>query len=316
MPKQYLTIPISVALTNERNWSALDDKKTCFFVMRFHFMLEDRQVKEPHRVGEKLAVFGAPKGGTVETVLSAEFEREDVHAISSVRTSLQESKVFASIAQKVGGEVGVKDLAKLSSGMESQVTAELKLAFSESHTVEESSKRRVKVSFGIKNTLPSDGRPVVAVPVFQRSAFDIYLAYVDWLVVEYQKKFYGLRKRRKNLPEIVGGIHKNKWTAGIPLATAYYWKHLKDSSMMMFEDDYSIEVADPDEITIAPSQRTKRRAVSFPKVPTLYQIARATFPVKWIKRKGEWTEDDLMQLELDDVSGGPFWKEWKERLGI
>jgi hypothetical protein len=84
---------------------------------------------------------------------------------------------------------------------------------------------------------------------------------------------------------------------------------------MMYEDEYVREVEDPDEITVIRAKRTKRRAVEFPKtVPTLYQIARATFPEKWIKRKGEWSEEDLMQIELEDARRSPFWKTWASQM--
>jgi hypothetical protein len=91
---------------------------------------------------------------------------------------------------------------------------------------------------------------------------------------------------------------------GQPVATAYYWELQKNASKFMYEKDHQTEVADPSQITICSPVSTKERFVEFPDVPTLYHIAKAAFPYKWIWRKStnnEWTEDDLRSIELEEV---------------
>ena len=72
----------------------------------------------------------------------------------------------------------------------------------------------------------------------------------------------------------------------------------------MYEKDHETEVKDPSQITICEPVCTKEKFVEFPNVPSLYQIAKAAFPYKWIWRKSEeneWTEEDLKKIELDEV---------------
>jgi hypothetical protein len=83
---------------------------------------------------------------------------------------------------------------------------------------------------------------------------------------------------------------------------------LEQSSKLVYEEDYQIQVKDPDEITIALFERRVPRAVNFPNVPTLYQITRATFPKKWKNRRDrDWTEEELMQIEYEEAKDTPWW---------
>lgn len=66
--KRYFSVPYSVDLTNEKAWDPLDDRKTVYFVSRLHFMIESVQLNEPHKIGEKIAVFQAPKDTSQEQV--------------------------------------------------------------------------------------------------------------------------------------------------------------------------------------------------------------------------------------------------------
>ncbi len=106
--------------------------------------------------------------------------------------------------------------------------------------------------------------------------------------------------------------HPNRLKFGVPIATTYYWELLPKSSKFMFERDHKLEVPDPLKITICEPRSTKERFVEFPKVATLYQIANAAFPKKWIWRhskKQNWTEEELKNLEIEEVRGKPGWWE-------
>ena len=77
---------------------------------------------------------------------------------------------------------------------------------------------------------------------------------------------------------------------------------------LVYEEDYKLQVENPDEITIVPFDRKEPRAVNFPKVPTLYQITRAAFPKKWKDRNDKnWTEEELLQIEYEEAKDTPWW---------
>jgi hypothetical protein len=195
--KIYFSVPYSVDLTNEKAWDHLDEKKTVYFVSRLHFMIESLQLDEPHRIGEKIAVFQAPKDTSQEQVKTVTFNRENINIIESIHKSLWESKQVSKFAGQICSKLKVAKLAEISSYIKVELISELKQSFSDSFRVEETSIVRESTTFEIKNTLGSSiVKPIVAVPVYQRCAFDIYLAYIDYVLVVYQKKFFGLRKIR------------------------------------------------------------------------------------------------------------------------
>lgn len=307
--KYYLSVPYSVDLTNEKAWDSLNDKNTVFFMSRFHFMIEPVQLNEKHRVGEKIAIFQTPKGASQEQVETVSFNRENIKVVDSIHKSLWEGKHVAKLATQIASKLKIMMLGELSTAIKGELISEFKESFSTSFRVAETSIVRESVTYKIKNSMgPSIDKPIVAVPVYQRCAFDIYFAYIDYILVIYQKKFFGLRKLRKSHPSVVDNKHRNRIRFGVPLARALYWKHLEGSSKLINEDDYEIEVTDPDDVEIVPFDRIVPRVVNFPNVPTLYQIARAAFPQKWKDRKiDNWTEEKLMELEYEEAKGSPWW---------
>ena len=308
MSKKYISIPYAVELTDEKIWDHLDDKDRQFFILRFHFMLESIMTDEPHCNGEKMAVFDN-RFGSQEYVSSLEIEKEDIDLVESVNNSLLESKALTKLASNIAGSASAGGMASLKASINSSIKTELKESFSINYKVNESHKVRKKVTYTIKNNLgPTATTPVVAVPVYQRCACDIYLACIDWLMVDYQKQFFGLRKKLRKKPVIVEpNKHPNRCLYGMPLATAYFWRHLPLSSKLIPENEYTCKVQDADEIEISGPRQDRKRVVEFPKVPTLYQIANATFPLKWVKRKGDWTEEELMEIEIEESKGTPWW---------
>lgn len=309
MIRKFLSLPFSAELAQEDAWDRLDDSRTTFFVVRFHFYLESRQVAEPHKVGDKLAVFDFPKGASQEHVTTSEFEREDINLVSSIENYLLESDIIAKHVHELAATVKLAGITEVRGKIQNEFTAQLKESFSITSQVDETSKVRSKIQFQVKNTLgPTITKPVIAVPVFQRHAVDIQLAWLDYLVVKFERRLFGLRKKKTSYPVVTNPrCHPNRVRCRVPLTTMYFWEHLWRSCKLLYEDNYVTEVDDPDEILVSPYANDWVRNVSFPKVPTLYQIARVAFPHKWVKRNGPWTEQELMQIELEEARGTAWW---------
>jgi hypothetical protein len=308
MQKGFLSIPFSRELTHEKQWDRLDDAQTSFFIVRFHFYCESRQIQEPHKVGSKLAVYEFPEGASQEQVIDEEFELEEINVTSSLKNFLIESEVLNKQVDSLAFAAKVSDL-EVRSEVGRELERRMKKSLSESSRIDETSRVRRKVRKQAKSVLgPSVKGAVVAVPVFQKYAIDVQLAWVDYLVVTYEKSWWGLRKKKKSLPEVIDARnHPNRIRCKIPLMTLHYWKLLHASCKLMHEIDHTTEVEDAAEIQFHEYSTNRVRTVRFPRIATLYQIARVAFPNRWVKRRGDWTEEELMKLELDEAVGTGWW---------
>jgi hypothetical protein len=145
----------------------------------------------------------------------------------------------------------------------------------------------------------------------------IHLTHIDYLRVHYKRSPFGLRKKAMNFPPVFNfQRHSNRIEIGVHFANALYWKLLPKSSCFLSESAHCNDVDSPTEVVVCQPTTSKPKKFDFPKVPTLYQISKAAFPKKWIWRKAinkEWTEAELMALELDEVRQKPGG--WFERYG-
>lgn len=305
MKRKSLSIPFAVDLTQESAWEKLNTRGSSFGILRCHFQLNERIVNEPHKVGNSLAVYKSPKGVGSQHVISSSFELEAIKEEKSIHRFLEEHETVAVFAAELAAKLGFSK-NEISSSVKSELTNRLKSEISSTHELFESSKVRETVAFEITNTIdPNITDPIVAVPAYKLKSYDLLLAYVDFLRVDYERSAFGLRKKSKKYPTITDfNNHPNKIEFGVPLATIYYWEFLPKSSVLMLEKNHQVEVGDSEEITIASPRCEKKKYVKFPDVPTLYQVANAAFPLKWIFRKPEnkqWSEEDLKRIELEEV---------------
>jgi len=300
MKKIYITVPYAVDLTKEKIWTEHGPKKDMFFVARFHYMIEDRQ-GEGYKRGEAIQVIGGVPGTTTEVVKAISFEGERVDVVATLKKYLLESKFSNDLFQKIQASVGVNS-TKAGSTTSSKLRTEIKSMFSSEEKVKESHKIKRTVSYEIKHTIgPEVGEPVAVVPLYQQRVYNVYLAYIDYLWVEYKTSFLGLRKKRKKYPIADSVRHNNILKINLPLTRAHFWRFMENSSELIKVKDHKPEIDDPDEIILEPGHQLRERAVRFPEsVPTLYQIAEATFPRKWSKRRGDWTEEELKTIEIEE----------------
>lgn len=301
----YLSIPYSVALTDEHAWQS-SGNGTHFFVLRLHFKIKRKPLQATHKVGEVIAVYQHPKGTKHQHLKSVEVEVEEVNIIETIQNHLSEHESFVKLATELGTKGSVSNIFSLSSKLKADVSEKLKNSFSIQQQVSDSFKYRTKTTYQIQNELPSDvSDSLVAVPVYKRCCYEISLAFIDYLWVDYKRSQWALRKKAIKHPVITDfHRHPNIIKFGLSFATVSCWQFLPQSSIIMFERDHEVQVTDPEEITIDPILPLKETVVSFPDVPSLYQIANAAFPKKWVFRKSKeqtWTEEELKNIELEEV---------------
>lgn len=307
MRRELISIPFSVDLTEEKSWEQLDEKGTSFFVVRFHFQLNERLIDEPHKVGDWIGLYQSTKGMSATHVTSETTNVEQVISKKCIENHLIENELLGELASELVSKFELPKLFKLEASVKSKISSKLKDSYTEGTEISESQKITKTESISITNQYPpEETEAIVSVPVYKRRAIDILLAYIDFLKVDYRRPTFGLRKKSKKEPPVDSNKHINVIKFGMPIATAYYWELMHNSSKFMYEKDHKVEVNDPSQITISGPICTEDKFVEFPDVPTLYQIAVAAFPHKWILRKStsnEWTEETLKAIELDEVKG-------------
>lgn len=252
MKRIQFSIPFAVDLAQESSWETLNEKKTSFGIVRCHFQLNERILGEPHQVGEALAVYKSPKGVGSQHMISSSFELEEIKQVSSIKRFLEEHESVANFATELAGKMGFSKRNELSAKVKAELTNRLKKNFSISNELTESHKIRKTTSFEITNTIDPDiTDPIVAVPTYTRKAYDLLLGYVDFLRVEYERSFFGLRKKATKYPPIVDFTsHPNRLKFAIPLSTIMYWEFLPRSSVLMLEKEHEIQVSDAEQLII------------------------------------------------------------------
>ena len=273
-------------------------------------MLRERQVDEGPKIGERLAVHESPPDIGVTLVHSIEQEQVTIYDKESLRKFLFEDEATYQFATNLAAGLATSPIGKLSTEVKSTAGAKFKTSFSSSVRLQTSVTERKTIKFELTYTIdPHVTTRYASVAVYQKYAYDIYLAFVDYLVIEYKRSFLGLRKKRKKRPVPHTRRHPNVEKFNIPFASVYFWKLLPKSSIIIEESKYENQVKDPLEMTVTPPEDTHRYHVTMPDVPTLYQLSNVAFPLKWIEREGPWTEQELMQIEMEEAEGTAWW--WK-----
>lgn len=311
MRKESISIPISLALTNERSWEKLDRKGTSFFIVRFHFQINERLLNEKHKIGDWIGLYQSTRGMSAQHVESETTSMEQIQSLRSIENHLLESESLDEVAFELVKNLELPQLLKIGLSVKGEISSRLKKSYATRQEISDSQKVTHTHSFEITNHYPSEETDaIVSVPVYRRRASDILLSYIDYLKVDYKRSPLGLRKKAKNSPSVDHPRkHTNRYKIGLPIATAYYWELQKNSSKFMYEKDHKTEVIDPSQIVICEPVCDREKVVEFPNVPTLYQISKAAFPRKWIWRKSEereWTEEDLKSIELDEVKNKKY----------
>lgn len=311
----YISVPFSVALTDESSWRSLDDRRTSFAVVRFHFRLDDRILESrSHAVGDAIGIYQKPKGMTMKHVKSDTISIEQVVATKSIENHLVQNEVLTEIASELLGNAGISALLGLKTGFKSKISEKLSSTFSVGTEIATSEKVTRTETLTVENTFPSEiDETIVSVPVYKRRTIDISLAYIDYLEVDYRRSPLGLRKKAKRFPVVVDfQNHPNRIPLGVPIATAYYWQLLPNSSKFIYEREHNVDVSDPLQIMICePRSRSLTHFTYRKDIPTLYKIARAAFPTKWILRKSikqDWTEEQLNAIEHEEVGSFGRWR--------
>ncbi len=301
MKPWYISIPFAVDLTEEKSWQVVPRQKYAYCILRLHFLIRQRQVSRDTKHGEIIATVEAPaSAGSIWT-----YGEEIETAISSVDETIEQVLVEEeSIQQEIEElvtKLKVPGFGEASSGLKTEMSKRVKESFTITSRQTQSKTHRDKVKFEIAFHIPEGtSETYYAVKAYKRVAYDVFLSYVDYLFVTYERRVFGILKKRRKWPEPTGRNHPNWVSIKKSIAAIEFWSLLPKGGVVLPKKQYEEEVKEPFEIDVKRLEGFSAKHMPKPDVPTLYQVSTAAFPLKWVKRKGAWTEDELRKIEEEE----------------
>lgn len=286
MGNVYFTIPYITDLKTEQGWQHDPNAEHTYSVVRCHFLLRtERQTSGPVKKGEIIGAVNSLAGVTQKVTLATEYEVTTVNLMESVEESLRESESVQEFVSSLSAGIDLGQIGKLSSEVKAQAKESLKASFKNTFKVQTSETRREKKTVTREITIDPAKYPpnvnLVTVKAYKEYACDLYLIFIDYLVVSYKRPPLGVRLKRSKLPPVVGNKHPNIVRLDVPLASLIYWKQIPDTLLLADESTYVIEVADPLETRIEGLQDfNKTYPATIPPKPSLYDISEDVFPKK------------------------------------
>lgn len=301
MEPQYISIPFAVDLSEEKSWQVVPDQKYAYCILRLHFLVRQRQVSRDIKHGEIIAPVKAPASAGSVWTYGEEIETELSRVDETIKEVLVEEELIQKEIADLVTKLKVPGFGEASSGLKSEMSKRFKESLTVTSRQQKSVTHKDKVKFEIAFHIP-DGtsETYYAVKAYKRLAYDVFLAWVDFLFVTYERKLFGILKKRRKSPEPTGRNHQNWVSIKKAIAAVEFWKLLPRGGVVVPKKQYKEEVTDPFEIDVKRLKGFSSKHMPKPDVPTLYQLSTAAFPLRWVKRKGAWTEEELRKIEEEE----------------
>lgn len=305
-----LSVPFTEELTNEDGWRQLD--KYLYFIARLHLHIEQRQTGE-FAFGDILRTFHTTPYSETEVTQTFEEEFTTVDLRETIRSATLSDELTRRLTTALTG-AAKSPLYEITSAIGGSLERTVHTSVSESIRSNETISRREKRSFTIRQSVKSGAPDLqLAVAGYRRYSQNVFLHYIDYLFVEYRTTTFGLRKKKRNLPRPIEGVHINRIPINIPLFRLLYWNLEPQSSLVYSEAEVQKlpKVEHPDRVAFEELHETIRMPLpAREEHPTLYALANVAFPLKWIDRQGPWTREELEQAELEEAEGSAWWYQY------
>lgn len=308
MAKPYLqfSTPIIEALGEQDGWTCHNEKHTRFSCARFHFSIFRRSVHSEKIFGEPLDRLAPVSGVKSGVKYITEYTLTVAETIRGVETALIEVGFLQAISTELSQVLGVPKVLEFGSKISTSWQHSYKEQFSKTLETSRTNTRSEKLSYEQTFEFEPESQPkeYLVLPQYYRTQYDLHLTHLDYLQVEYTREWSGLRKRRRKAPKFEQNRPpSNILTLNIPLAGITTWEPYKTVVVRQVEDQialFSTPAMDPRDITVGPPQAPTPHVTPVLR-PSLYHLSNAAFPLKWVKIKGPWTEDDLKAAEMDEA---------------
>lgn len=307
MTIKHINYPYELDLIKANNWH--DYQKYVHFIIRFHLHIVEYQAEDTTYPGEILASFRTPD--QMEIINAIEKEHSIINVDETIFSKVISEELVSGVESELVASLE-SPLYKVSSKIGASIQEKLQQSFSNSTRDSSTVSRRMMERFEVHQTINDHGEQTYhAVACYKPMQCQVYLHYIDYLFAEYKTTMFGLRKKKRNLPRPDGTTHTNRIKINEPLFTMKYWELLPKSSLIYSDSQYSHEkkkIKAPDNVTLERLDKQIHLQLPVnPERPTLYTLSNIAFPFRWIERKGDWTIEDLKQLEFNEADGSGWW---------
>lgn len=305
-----LTVPFGEELAHEAGWTQLD--RYLYFTARLHLHIEQSQTPD-FAVGDILRSYHTTAYAETEVEKVFEEEVTSVDLLETTRTATLSRDLTGRITATIGGAVK-SPFYETSTNLGAALEGTIRTSLTETLRSSETVSRRERRTFTLRHKInPGTQELQVAVAGYRKYQWDVFLHYVDYLFVEYQRSAFGLRRKKRNLPRPVGSAHLNLIPVHMPLFRLSYWNLESESSLVFTESEYQrlVKVPHPDRVTFEELREPIRLPMPLrEEQPTLYTLSNIAFPLRWVDRKGPWTRRELEQIELEEADGSAWWYQY------
>ena len=305
-----MTIPFGEELTKEAGWTQLHSY--LYFIARFHLLIDQNQTRD-FAVGDILRTYRTTSHSETEVEKVFEEEITTVDLRETTRSAALSNDLTRKITGTIAG-AAKSPLYEVSANIGSALEQTIRTSVTESIRSSDTVSRRERKSFRVRQSI-KQGAPElqVAVAGYRKYRQDVYLHYIDYLFVEYQRTAFGLRRKKRNMPRPVGMAHINLIPIHMPLFRLFYWNLEAESSLLYTETEYQnlTKVAHPDRVTFHELYEPLHMPMpAREEPPTLYTLSNIAFPLRWIDRKGPWTREELEKIEMEEAEGSAWWYQY------
>jgi len=312
--EKYFEVPFFKALTDYSNWNQIDDEQAIkYHVARAMFKMIISHMPGPSKLGRKIEPFGSP--ASQERVRTIEVETEKFNESKTIEKSIIESLAMGKILSEFTTKFGDGKIFNIGGKVTAELSNSLKENFHSEFQITNTQRERTLIRYEFRDTVnKEDMDRLCGAEVYQRCRADLYLLRIDFLNIEYKKKYFGLRKKIHKCPfpkatNTIDG-HPNIIRIGTPIAELQFWQLLPGASVVVKDTDYIQEVENDSDIEVKPprSELIDRPYWRPKKYPSLYQLSCVAFPNKYINKPHEqYTRDELMDIELGEAEESVWW---------
>ncbi len=282
--KAYITIPSTHALKKESSWKRIEASQQSYYAIRCHFVIRERQLSEPVKMGEIVDAYTSVKGLEQKKTRTIKVEHTTVNLREALQQSLLEEEAIAEFTSELSLGLGSDALGKIAGDVAAKAQGRLSETFSQNFKVQRSQTVRQEDTIAWEFTVDPkefpEGATIVLAKAYKKHAYDFYLAFVDYLKVEYVKRSLFSKLERVKSPPPTYPRPSNIIKCNLPLASIQFWKPLRNTFLPIPEADYKNEVEDPLEIKVLPLTGARPFHATAPIRPSLYKLSSVAFSLK------------------------------------
>ena len=270
-----------------------------------------KQIDPGPFIGDVVAAHSAPKGVMTEKLTSIKSIQKITDTKKTIRNALSANETIMSVLGDMRNEFALPNVVKISANLKSEIQTRIRSEFINSFEIGSVIEFTQEITQEFKCHLTAEStQEVFSVKTYKKSAYELWLGFIDYLFVDYKTTLLGLRKKRIKFPPPLQGIKPtNSMVIKQQLARLEFWELLSDQLYLIDKDKYKNEINDAKEIIISEIQHCAPPYMSFGEAPNLYQISNIAFPLKWYLIDGKINGEYLKRIEIEEAeqNGTAWW---------